>query len=529
MLPLVTALIAFLAPPSLAPLFRPPLRATPVSVSLVASSPARSTSDVGVQKSTHQRDVAQRPHLEVTIAGGGIGGLCAALVLQNEGYRVRVFEKTVAYKPFGGPIQIASNALESLKRIDSQVYEQIVAQSTVIGDRINGLKDGVSNEWFATFDLMSPAKKRNQGVSIVIDRPVLQEILLSRVGACVTKGAEVVNSFASEAAGDRVVSELSDGTRVESDLVIGADGIWSKTRQVLDPNPDSVPIWSGYTCFAAISRCVPSDIDTVGYKVFLGKRKYFVSVDVGGGRVQWYAFLNLPPKSVALEPGSELQWLKDNHFSDWSEEVHQLLDNTPQLEVEQRDLYDRIPQLKWTQGRVCLLGDAAHPMMPNLGQGGGMAIEDALVLGQELRRIDDKSAVPLALKRYAQNRILRAASVQGMSRVSSTFLFQYSPPTTLEMSDGFPRLRNYGPRSLITRACQGFLQRVAFPLQFEYLFSFPGSIDPQVFAAPAPGDFTTEGGGVLSPQRESPRSRGEAEKKLLDGTTPLNEWFSKYW
>ena len=194
--------------------------------------------------------------------------------------------------------------------------------------------------------------------------------------------------------------------------------------QLVRPEP---PVWSGYTCFAAIANVVPHDIKEVGYKVFLGSRKYFVSVDVGGGRIQWYAFLNLPPNSVQLQPEEMCEWLKKEQFADWSEEVHELLDNTPVTQVEQRDLYDRAPELMWASGRVCLLGDAAHPMMPNLGQGGGMAIEDALVLGQELRRIGEQSAVPLALTKYNRNRALRAAAVQGMSRLSSAILFQYNP------------------------------------------------------------------------------------------------------
>jgi len=106
-------------------------------------------------------------------------------------------------------------------------------------------------------------------------------------------------------------------------------------------------------------------------------------------------------------------------------QVFQLLDSTPFEEIEQRDLYDRPPQLNWASGRVCLLGDAAHPMMPNLGQGGCMAIEDAFVLGRELARTGDNAEdVPLALKRYNSNRVLRAAAVQGMSRLSSAILFQ---------------------------------------------------------------------------------------------------------
>lgn len=460
------------------------------------------------------------------IAGGGIGGLCTALVLQKQGYDVRVYEKTTRYRPFGGPIQIASNALESIKRIDAGVYDAILQRATSIGDRTNGLKDGVSNEWFATFDLFAPAKRRGQDTSVVIDRPVLQEILLGAVGDCVTKGCEVVGYEKQQ---ETVLGMLSNGTSIECDLLIGSDGIKSKVREELAPNP-SAPVWSGYTCFAAIATCVPDDIAHVGYKVFLGSRKYFVSVDVGGQRIQWYAFLNLPPNSLSLPTSEEqIAFLRDE-FAGWSPEVHQLIDSTAFDELEQRDLFDRVPALKWTDGRVCLLGDAVHPMMPNLGQGGGMAIEDALVLGQEMRRdvIRGKAAaVPLALGRYQQNRVLRAAAVQGMSRASSAILFQYNHPTTVH--SWWPlRVSNLGPRSLITRACQGFLQRVAFPLQFEFLFSFPGSLSPKVFSTAAPGDFASAESETKSQARQGPAVRGSAENGLFRGM-PLRQWFDTYW
>ena len=207
-------------------------------------------------------------------------------------------------------------------------------------------------------------------------------------------------------------------------------------RTVLNPD-EGAPAWSGYTCFAAIAYTVPHDIKEVGYKVFLGRRKYFVSVDVGGGRIQWYAFLNIPPGGVpesSRKGEGALEFLRPE-FEGWSEEVFQLIDNTPFEEVEQRDLYDRAPQVTWATGRVCLLGDAAHPMMPNLGQGGCMAIEDAFVLGRELGRVsNDRSQIPLALKRYNQDRVPSAAAVQGMSRLSSAILFQYNHPLDVEWS-----------------------------------------------------------------------------------------------
>jgi len=418
----------------------------------------------------------------VCIAGGGIGGLFTAVTLRKQGYDVAVYEKTSAYRPFGGPIQIASNGLEAVKRIDESLHDDILQHANCIGDRINGLKDGISNEWFATFDLATPAKRRGQRPSVVIDRPKLQELLLERVGDCVTTGKEVVGCTRNEgsdssAADGGVTALLADGSTHDADFLVGSDGLKSKMRTVLNPD-EGDPAWSGYTCFAAIAYCKPHDIKEVGYKVFLGRRKYFVSVDVGGGRIQWYAFLNIPPGGVPPESQKgegAIEFLRPE-FEGWSEEVFQLLDSTPFEEVEQRDLYDRAPQVTWATGRVCLLGDAAHPMMPNLGQGGCMAIEDAFVLGRELGRINnDNSAVPLALKRYNQNRVLRAAAVQGMSRLSSAILFQYNHPVEL-VSMFPPRLKNAAPKSIITRMGQGFLQAAAFPLQFEFLFDFPGGL-----------------------------------------------------
>ena len=108
----------------------------------------------------------------------------------------------------------------------------------------------------------------------------------------------------------------------------------------------------------------------------------------------------------------------------------------------------------------------------------------------------EASNVPLALKRYNKNRVLRAAAVQGMSRLSSAILFQYNHPTELEMDGWVPRLRNTAPKSVITRAGQGFLQHVAFPLQFEFLFDFLGGL----------------GGGALSSRTKSRR---------LDSASPL--------
>ena len=111
-------------------------------------------------------------------------------------------------------------------------------------------------------------------------------------------------------------------------------------------------------------------------------------------------------------------------FDGWSPEIIACLDNTPDEIIEQRDLYDRRPSVlkSWSKGSVTMVGDAVHPMMPNLGQGGCQAIEDAFALTELLCGIDNKNEIPGALQSYYRRRIVRSAIVQGMSRLSSDII-----------------------------------------------------------------------------------------------------------
>ena len=117
--------------------------------------------------------------MEVLIAGAGVGGLALANVLsKNPLMKVKVLEQASEFKRFGGPIQLASNAMEILKQMDETVYAQIEEKFTITGDKMNGIKDGIRTEWYAKFDLASPAEARRMPYTGVIDRPDLQEIYL---------------------------------------------------------------------------------------------------------------------------------------------------------------------------------------------------------------------------------------------------------------------------------------------------------------------------------------------------------------
>ena len=135
------------------------------------------------------------------------------------------------------------------------------------GDRVNGLVDGVSGAWYCKFDTFSPAARQGLPVTRVISRVELQAILAEALGAdAITNGVTIVGY--EETPGGRVAALHADGSRTEGDVLIAADGIWSKLRRALlgDASAERVT-YSQYTCYTGIADYVPTDIDTVGYRV----------------------------------------------------------------------------------------------------------------------------------------------------------------------------------------------------------------------------------------------------------------------
>jgi zeaxanthin epoxidase len=183
-------------------------------------------------------------------------------------------------------------------------------------------------------------------------------------------------------------------------------------------------------CYTGIADFVPPDVNTVGYRVFLGNKQYFVSSDVGEGRQQWYAF-HCEPAGGADAEGTRKARLLDI-FGHWCDDVVDLLKNTPEKNVLRRDIYDRAPIMTWSRGRVTLLGDSAHAMQPNLGQGGCMAIEDAYTLAAELEEaaadadgVPERAFLAAALQRYEAKRRLRVGTIHGMARMAAEMASTY--------------------------------------------------------------------------------------------------------
>ncbi|CAA7395744.1 unnamed protein product [Spirodela intermedia] len=370
--------------------------------------------------------------LRILVAGGGIGGLVFALAAQRKGFDVMVFERDLSAirgeGQYRGPIQIQSNALAAMEAIDLKVAEEIMNTGCITGDRINGLVDGISGSWYIKFDTFTPAAERGLPVTRVISRMTLQEILARAVGEDAILNDSNVVDFVDD--GSKVTVKLENGQTYEGDLLIGADGIRSKVRRILlGPTEAS---YSGYTCYSGIADFVPPDIETVGYRVFLGHKQYFVSSDVGAGKMQWYAFHAESPGGTDAPDGKKERLLKI--FGDWCDNVVDLLNATDEEAILRRDIYDKVPILNWGKGRVTLLGDSVHAMQPNMGQGGCMAIEDGYQLALELEKACKDSAesgapidIPSSLKRYEKERRIRVAIIYGMARMAAIMASTYRP------------------------------------------------------------------------------------------------------
>jgi zeaxanthin epoxidase len=423
-------------------------------------------------------EITEENPLRVLIAGAGVGGLVLANgLVKNPKMNVTVLERTEEFRRFGGPIQLASNALQILKEQDSDVFAQIMEKFTFTGDKKNGIKDGIRDEWYAMFDLQAPAEARDMPLTGVIERPDLQEIYLKALPKGVVHNGDGVKTYETHPGGNGVRVILDSGEVVDGDVIIGADGIWSNVRATMRNEPakgaEGGASYSGYTVFAGELNYDSFDNGEVGYKVYIGPEKYFVITDIGKGRYQWYAFLARLPGSAETEekPDGSVPFLK-NIFEGWSPAIHHILDATKEDEIGQRDLYDRPPSVRkpWTAGPVALLGDSIHAMMPNLGQGGCQAIEDAYVITQELASARTRGEIDEKFQSYRNRRVVRSSVVQGLSRIASDLIIQvFYTPAKIYLEDGL-KVENFQYTSIVTRMLQPILP-IFFSVQFNFLYA----------------------------------------------------------
>lgn len=334
--------------------------------------------------------------MKAIIIGSGIAGLSAAIALRKAGLQVDVYEQAPQLKEVGAGISLWSNALCALDKIGA---------GTAIRERIEPLRKSEfrGKEGFriaASFpasDLEAALGRRP--VIGMIHRAELVEALAGCLPNNVARYGH--EALAIRDTGVQVEVEFTNGRREVSDLVIGADGIHSKIRSLLmDSSP---PRYSGYTCFRGVTK-QPASIEPGYLGEWWGRGCRVGITTLSNRRVYWWATINTPQN---LRVDDKRGWLC-NKFGLWAEPVPELFSSTPEESFFQNDIIDRRPDKNWYRGRCLLIGDAAHPTTPNLGQGGCLAIEDAACL---YHLFSKSSTLDEILPAFVKLRYSRAAAI----------------------------------------------------------------------------------------------------------------------
>ncbi len=325
----------------------------------------------------------------IIVAGGGIGGLAAGAALRQAGCEVEIFERAPAGRPEGSGITVQANAMLVMRALGLE--QRVMAEGCVLTE---GALFDHEGRVLERMDLaaMTPV----DACGVAIHRTRLLDAL-REAAPPVTHGVAVEGFEPTEAG---VVVRLSDGSTRRADALVGADGLRSRVRAGL--LGDEPLRYAGYTTWRGVARGVASDGRATGE--YWGPGARFGVVPIGHGETYWFAVRNAPEGgSDEGDPREGLLGL----FGGWPEPIGALIEATPREAVIRTDTFDRPPSPKWGAGRVTLLGDAAHPMTPNLGQGAAQALEDALVLARQVEATPGD--LEGALRRYEAQRQPRAA------------------------------------------------------------------------------------------------------------------------
>jgi salicylate hydroxylase len=345
---------------------------------------------------------ATRP--DVVIVGGGIGGLFAANALIAHGLQVSVYEQAPALGEIGAGVFLTPNSVRQLQR--TGLGPAIEKQGARVGAESRYFRqDGApiapvqvtdSSGWNATFGM---------------HRADLIEILAAGLPRSTIHTNHRCVAFEQD--GDRAQVSFSNGAVVKADVVVAADGIHSELRRFVVP--PSQPIFSGSVAYRGVlaHERIP-DWPTAAWLMWLGKGRHFLTFPVRAG--QMINYVGFVPADEEMKESWSAPGDPDalrREFADWDPHIGSLL---KQVEKTFRwALYDREPLPVWTKERLTLLGDAAHPMLPHLGQGANQSIEDGMALATILVRATRASA-PQALQAYERLRRERVASVQRGAR-----------------------------------------------------------------------------------------------------------------
>ncbi|MEU3373886.1 FAD-dependent monooxygenase [Streptomyces sp. NPDC006660] len=357
------------------------------------------------------------------VVGGGIGGLAAAIGLRRIGWEVRIVERAAVLQDAGAGISLAANGLRALDEL---------GVGKAVRDASRGQYSGgtrtPAGSWLARMD--GAVLEKAVGTPIMgIPRSTLHRLLREALPVETLLIGSEADSVRQTGPG--TVRVGCGDTILEADLVVAADGVGSKVRGLLFPTHPG-PVYSGSTVLRAVTEQT-AELRT-DFELTWGQGAEFGHLAFRDGRAEWHAVLNLPAGTRFTDPLAELR----RRFRDWHDPIPALLDATRTAAVLHHDVNEiRTPLPSYAVGRIALLGDAAHAMTPNLGQGACQALEDAVTLAAALAT---EPTVESALARYDAERRPRSQAVARAARQAGRMGQQLSHPLAVTLRNTAMRL-----------------------------------------------------------------------------------------
>ncbi len=363
----------------------------------------------------------------VLVIGSGIGGLVATLALRQAGFEVQTFEAVPEIKVVGAGLAIWSSALRALRQVG--LADAVRAAGQPAFYRVIR----ASNGDVLTRVQMSQMSDGEQAPLLHLHRGDLLAVLLQAVGiSTIQLGARCVNVRQDE---QGVWAQFADGREAEGDLLVGADGVHSVIRQHITDGASLRLVgqvsWRGMAQIDDQQLAAGEAGETWG----IGQRVGLIPMSQG--RVYWFLTRNAPPGGRGQRTAIEMKQQMQTFVEGWHEPIPAMVQSTDAQTIIHTDLNELEPLHQWHRGRVVLLGDAAHAMTPNLGQGACQAIEDAVTLGQCLQKEHEPGA---ALDLYARRRVEHVGQVVADSRRFGEVAHNEAEPPCLLRGPAFQNL-----------------------------------------------------------------------------------------
>jgi FAD-dependent urate hydroxylase len=327
------------------------------------------------------------------IIGAGIGGLAAGIALRRTGWNVHIYERAERLLALNHSFALLPSVVLALSELglDRPVIDRGVHLQEVVFRKRTG-------QLLSRFDF-TPIETETGIPAICITRSRLQEVLSGEFGTNGLRFNKTLTGY--EQNNDRVLLTFGDGEEVECDLLVGADGIDSRVRNIL--LNDGRPYYAGNNCWVGLSEpaygLLPHQLTVETW----GRGSRFAAVHSSDQLLYWYFARNERTPTIRPERGDKDEILR--YLRGWHDPIVDIVASTPEDAITKIGIYDRKPARNWSFGHVTLLGDAAHPIAPNVGSGAGSSIEDAVVLASSLQSV---SNIWAALKTYQVERMPRA-------------------------------------------------------------------------------------------------------------------------